>query len=248
MWKEPKITFRIIRRCSFDCPGCSTFSTLTRKGAIRVRDFRKAVDILATHDFRGTMNISGGEPTFHRGLPDMIRYASARLPSARIAVFTHGDWVGRRGWRRKLKRLAGGDNVLLRFSMDPQHVQGAILASGSPLTDELEVSVERERMAKARLFRDACTDGGIPFDFAFKGSSAQARRYLRELGEAPVYLIRFRAEPDKRPKEPGFFAVDVQEDSSILVYPSLGHIPAGEPLGGIETLPAALELNRKAVR
>lgn len=245
---EPKVTIRIIRRCNFDCPGCSTFSSLNRKGIMRLSDFRKVIDILNSCSFRGTLNISGGEPTLHKCLPRMIKYASMNLPEANITVFTNGDWVGRQRWRHKLRRLAGGNNFLIRFSLDLQHAHGSILAAGKSVNFSHLKSSERERMDKAIRFRQACLDDKINFDFAFKGSLPKARRYLRELGEVPVYLIRFRKEPDRRPKKLGFFAVDVQEDSSVLVYATLGHIPAGQPLGGIETLPAALEMNRKSLR
>jgi hypothetical protein len=248
MFIEPKLTFRIIRRCNFSCPRCSTFSKLNRKGIMKLSDFRKGIDILETSNFSGTLNISGGEPTLHRELPSMIRYASAKLSAAHIVVFTNGDWVGRRGWRQRLKRFAGGPNVLIRFSLDHQHVQGAILALRKPLNAHHIKSIEHERMDKAKCFRDACHAGGICFDFAYKGSMVNARRYMRELGDVPVYLIRFRKDPDIRPKKKGFFAVDVQENNSVLVYPTLGHIPAGEPLGGIETLSRALKINKKKIQ
>jgi organic radical activating enzyme len=245
---EPKVTIRIIRRCNFDCPGCSTFSTLNRKGTMRYADFRKVIDILKLKGFQGTLNISGGEPTLHKRLSAMIHYASMNLPEAQIAVFTNGDWIGARRWRQKLRRLAGGDNTRIRFSHDLQHAHGSILAAGNSVNSSNLTLSERERMAKAKRFKKACLEDRIKFDFAFKGSITKARSYLRELGEVPVYLIRFQKEPDRRPKKFGFFAVDVQEDNSVRVYATLGHIPAGQALGGIEALPPALEMNRKSIR
>ena len=88
---------------------------------------------------------------------------------------------------------------------------------------------------------------GVNFDFAFKGSLEEGRAYTRELGEVPLYLIRFRPFPAERPKEPGFFAIDVDEENRPEVYLTLGHIPAHESFGGLDTLAAALEINRKAV-
>jgi hypothetical protein len=41
-------------------------------------------------------------------------------------------------------------------------------------------------------------------------------------------------------------AVDLDKDGRALVYPTLGHIPAGEALGGLDTLPEALRMNREA--
>lgn len=215
---------------------------------MRFADFQRIIDTLNSCGFRGTLNISGGEPTLHKRLPAMIHYASFNLPNANIAVFTNGDWIGRRKWRQKLRRLAGGNNTLIRFSLDSQHVHGLLLAAGKSLNSSNVTSSERERMDKANRFREACLADGINFDFAFKGSLRDARRYMHDLGEVPVYLIRFRKEPDRRPKKFGFFAVDVQEDSSVLVYATLGHIPAGQALGGIETLPSALVINRKLLQ
>lgn len=249
---QPKISFRIIRSCNFDCPGCSTFSHRDRKGAVRPDDFRRAVDILASCNFEGILNLSGGEPTFHKDLPSLTRYASLRLPEARIALFTHGDWVGAPGWEQKLGSLFVGKNVLIRFSLDRQHSEGALLALEGKVTRNRLAAVESRRKGKARLFKDAMLSleavPGENFDFAFKGSLPEARRYMAGLGHVPVYLIRFRADPEDRPKEYGFLAVDVQEDNELLVYPTLGHIPTGEPLGGIETLSRALEWNRTALR
>jgi len=245
---EPKITFRIIRSCNFDCPGCSTFSHMERKGAVQRDDFERAVDILASCNFEGPLNLSGGEPTFHEDLPSLVQYASEGLPKARIALFTNGDWVGAPGWERKLRSLFVGKNVLIRFSLDRQHVEGALLALDGRVSRKGLERVEKERKEKARLFKDAMLSfaavPGVNYDFAFKGSISEARRYMVGLGDVPVYLIRFRADPENRPKEYGFLAIDVQEDNALLVYATLGHIPTGEPLGGIETLSRAVELNR----
>ncbi|MBC2717201.1 MAG: radical SAM protein [Desulfobacteraceae bacterium] len=249
---EPKITFRIIRRCNFDCPGCCTFSHIKRKGAVRLADFKRAIDILASCSFEGILNISGGEPTFHKDLPSLIRYASEELPNAHIAVFTNGDWIGSRGWQRKLKSLFVGKNVLIRFSLDRQHAEGALLAVDGFVDGKRLEAVENQRKQKARLFMDAMLSfeavPGGNFDFAFKGSISEAGRYMADIGDVPVYLIRFRADPANRPREYGFLAIDAQENGELLVYPTLGHIPSGEPLGGIEALLHAVELNRNALK
>lgn len=249
---EPKITFRIIRTCNFACPRCSTFSHTKRKGAVRLNDFKRAIDILASCNFEGILNISGGEPTFHKDLPSLIRCASEALPKARIAVFTNGDWIGVDDWQRKLRSIFVGKNVLIRFSLDRQHAEGAVLAAGGSVKGNRLGTVEKQRKQKARLFKDVMLSlkalPAVNFDFAFKGSISEARRYMADMGDMPVYLIRFRAEPDKRPKEYGFLAIDVQDNNDLLVYPTLGHIPSGESLGGIETLSHAVELNRNALK
>ena len=245
--REPKVSLRIIRRCNYACPYCSTSSSLTRPGKMRFADFRTAVRILADCGFHGNLNISGGEPSLHPRLPSMLEYASAGLPRAGISVFTNGEWVGRSAWQARLSGLLAGPNVLVRFSLDREHAEGALRAKRLPHQASV-ADMERRRMEKARLFLNACEAlgavSGRNYDFAFKGGLESAKAYMRDLGDVPVYTIRFRRDPDRRPQEYGFLAIDVDENDHVFVYPTLGHIPSGEPLGGLETLPAALEINR----
>ncbi len=245
---EPKLTVRIIHRCQFRCPSCSTFSGPSGRGVLSLADFTDALERLASARYRGLVNISGGEPTLHPELPRMIERASQLLPQSRIAVFTHGHWVGHAGWRDTLGALLAGNNVLVRFSLDRQHAEGiAATGPGTPSDEEVAV-MERARLEKARLFLDACVsegaEPGVNFDFAFKGTREEGLRYTASLGAAPLYLITFRPEPDKRPKTPGFFALDVDDDNRPLVFRTLGHIPSGESAGGLESLLEVLAWNR----
>jgi hypothetical protein len=243
---EPKVTVRIIGKCNFRCPTCSTFSGPERAGLLTVSEFSRIAGFLAGCGFRGPLHISGGETTLHPGLPEIVAEASAALPESRIAIFTNGDWVGADGWREQLKRLLAGPNVLVRFSLDKFHVLGRAAALLVTLAES-----ERALFQKAHDFLEAClregAEPGIHFDFAFKGTSLEGREYLAPLGPVPVYPIVFQKDPLHRPKQMGFMAVDLDGDGRALVFPSLGHIPAGEPLGGIETLPLALEINRRAL-
>jgi len=250
--KEPKVTFRIIRRCNFDCPGCCTFSRINRSGSVRPDDFKRAIDILANSGFHGALNLSGGEPTFHKELPELLDYASSKLKDARISLFTNGSWIGEQGWREKLGSLFAGDNVLIRFSHDRQHSDGILRASGI-IPDENQLSdMDLKRTRQAAMFRDAMiaigARPGANFDFAYKGTLREAEAYMKDLGEVPVYLIKFREDPERRPREFGFLAIDVQDNDDLLVYPTLGHIPDKEPLGGLETLEMALNMNRSALK
>lgn len=249
---EPKVTFRIIRKCNFDCPGCCTFSSLDRKGRVRADDFRSVIEILADNGFSGVLNISGGEPTLHEQLPELISYASGCLENARIAVFTNGEWIGDEGWKILMKSCFPASNVLIRFSHDEQHLRGKLRAEGKPLDESSLARARLQRSRKALMFRDGMqglgAEPGLNFDFAFKGGLEEARLYMGELGDVPVYLIKLREDPERRPREFGFLAVDVQENDDLLVYPTLGHIPDREPLGGLERLAEALELNREALK
>jgi len=211
---------------------------------MRMADFSRAIDILANEGFHGTINVSGGETTLHPRLADMLRLASGRLPRSTITVFTNGSWVGRRNWERRLRALSAGPNVIINYSLDRQHVEGAWrVAQGRPIEE-----VEAELFDRARRFVDACRQvPAVPFRFAFKGTRRQAGAYLRRLGDVPVYLIQFQRFPARRPKTPGVAAVEVNRANRVLVFPTLGHIPRGEALGGLETLRAALQFNRDAI-
>ncbi|MEJ2715933.1 MAG: radical SAM protein [Deltaproteobacteria bacterium] len=242
---------RIIGRCNFRCPACSTFSSPEREGILRIDHFRQIVQTLAREDFQGVVNLSGGEPTLHPKLATMIRYVSETLPRARIIVFTNGSWIGQPWWRRKLESLMAGPNVLIRFSLDRQHAEGALKASARSGQDGLR-EIERVRFEQARAFQDACVslgaEPGVRFDFAFKGTMDEARAYMASLGTPPVYLITFQKKPAQRTKKFGYFAIDIDSRGRASVYPTLGHIPRGEAIGGIEELPTALRMNRSFLK
>ena len=247
---EPKISFRILHRCDFDCPSCSTFSGPHRRGQMLATDFDLAMEILAGEGFVGQLNISGGETTLHPDLTSMLSNAANRLPGASsICVFTNGHWVGREGWRDRLAALSAGPNILIRFSLDRWHAVGQVQAAGDEPTEERVLAAEKERIEKARQFIGAGHDLGLEpgrhFDFAFKGSRAEGAAYMQDLGDVPLYLIPFRSRPAQRPKEYGFFAVDVTDEDQTLVYPTLGHIPTNEPAGGLERLAEVLARNRR---
>lgn len=249
---EPKLTIRIIGRCNFRCPACSTFSSPERKGIMRLVDFKEAIDILVNECFQGVVNISGGETTLHPNLAEMVSYASNRLSNARIVIFTNGYWIGRPRWRQKLSHLLVGKNVLIRFSLDRQHAEGAVLASGTSFNESSIREIESARFKKARAFLEACLmERALPsihFDFAFKGTRKEAKAYMFGLDEVPLYLIQFQKDPVRRSRKMGYFAIDLDENNHALVYLTLGHISADESLGGIENLSAALRMNRMGLK
>jgi hypothetical protein len=250
--RDPACTVRILHNCNFRCPACSTFSGPDGRGMMSLRDFCCAVDILSDKGFEGQLNISGGETTLHQQLDGMLSYAAARLRRARICVFTNGHWIGLQGWRNRLRSFLAGPNVVVRFSLDRHHAEGEVMARYINGSEDQVHSSEVARMEKARSFIKACVEmnarPGVNFDFAFKGSLGEGRAYTSSLGEVPLYLISFRPSPEKRAKELGFFAIDVNEENRPDVYLTLGHIVAREPLGGLETLAMALEMNREALR
>ena len=247
---DPKLTIRIIRKCNFRCPLCSTFSNPEGKGILSLGDFKKIVDILSLNNFSGVVNISGGEPTLHPKLIKMVKYLSSRLPNIKIVVFTNGYWIGRPWWRHKLNKIIDINKVLIRFSLDQQHAEGAILAKERRVNIIKLKKIEAKRYKQAKAFFNACIEfgskPGINFDFAFKGTMDEAAIYVKEkLGDVPIYLIKFQKNITKRTKQKGYFAIDIDSQGRPLVYITLGHIPGKNSLGGIEKIPTALSINRK---
>lgn len=249
---EPKITIRIIGRCNFHCPSCSTASHPGRKGLMLFSDFKKIIVCLQKEDFSGVLNLSGGEPTLHKNLVKMVRFAASHLTQSKIVIFTNGTWIGKPWWRHKLQNLLTHPNTLVRLSLDRQHVMGALNASGLESTSENIRKTEAEHFAWALAFKRACLSydarPGTDFDFAFKGSRQEAATYLAPLGNVPVYSIAFQKKPASRPKKYGYFGIDINAAGKPIVFPTLGHILKNKPLGGIEQLPRALELNRRWLR
>ncbi|MBM3858044.1 MAG: radical SAM protein [Verrucomicrobia bacterium] len=235
---DPRVTIRVIHDCNFHCPRCSTFSVPGHPARMRLPQFRRAINILVREKFHGALTISGGEPTLHPRLPDMIRYASTQLPQSTLIVFTNGSWVGAKNWKRALRGLLGGPNVVIHYSFDRQHVEGASRAAGADMKTAL--------FDRARQFVRATPPSR--FRMAFKGALPEAKQFLHPLGHVPIYLIHFEKQPARRRKKPGVLAVEVSRDNRMEVFPTLGHIPRGESLGGLETLAEALQWNRKALR
>lgn len=108
--------------------------------------------------------------------------------------------------------------------------------------------VEATLFARARAFVRACRDIGGRFRIAYKGTRPEAAAYLRPLGSVPIHTIAFQRNPRRRRKVPGVFAIEVNRHERVEVFPTLGHIPRGEALGGLETIAEALRQSRAAVR
>jgi hypothetical protein len=248
---EPKLTIRVMGRCNFRCPLCSTFSSPERPGRLKVRDFKRAIDILKSKRFQGILNISGGEPLLHPDLVKMLSYAVKNLRDAKFVLFTNGFWVGQPHWKARLKRIMSMSGVLLRFSIDRQHVDGAVMARGK-LTSKAIVGTKAIYIQKALALKAESerlkAKPGKNFDFAYKGTPGEAREYLRELGNAPIYPILLQKNPRKRPREYGYMAIDIDESGRPLVYLTLGHLARGAPHGGLDCLGEAIEINRAVLR
>lgn len=241
---EPRATIRILHDCNFRCARCSTWSGPGRQGRMRLDHFKRAVDRLASERFHGTLTLSGGETTLHPRLPEMLAYAGRRLPHSEVVVFTNGTWVGSHHWKRYLRQLLCAPNVFVHYSLDRQHVEGAARAAGGGSPAEVEAAL----FARARAFVQACRTMHGNFRIAHKGTRKEADGYLGPLGPVPIYTIAFQRNPRRRRKTPGVFAIEVNRHDRVEVFPTLGHIPRGESLGGLETIAQALRRSRLAMR
>ncbi|MDG4598042.1 MAG: radical SAM protein [Candidatus Contendobacter sp.] len=250
-YEDPKVSIRIIGECNFRCPSCCTKSSPSRGGVLSIGDFESIVDLLAEERFKGVLNLSGGEPTLHPDLPNMLAVLASRLPENRVILFTNGSWVGQPDWRHRLTFFLSFAQVTVRLSLDRHHVVGALRASDIPCDRASFDDLERVAFRRARAFLDHCVArGGIPgrhFDVAFKGDHEAAKSYLAPLGEVPTYCIELEKKPEKRAKRLGYLAVDLDDLGYPMVYLTLGHVLRNEPYGGIDTLPKALAINRQAL-
>ena len=85
MWRCELI---ITTRCNFKCPYCRGFK-VDDEGDISLDDAKKVLDIWAINGLKN-VRFSGGEPTLHKNLPDMVEYAK-HLGVERIAISTNGS-------------------------------------------------------------------------------------------------------------------------------------------------------------
>jgi hypothetical protein len=195
--------------------------------------------------FRGVINISGGEPTLHPDLEAIVTAVATGLADNKLILFTNGSWIGLTGWELRLKRLFSFANLLIRVSLDDEHVTGEARASGK---DHRETQLLHA--SRTLAFLSLCRElGAVPaqqYDFAFKGTTDEAEHYYATagLGDVPIYPIEFQKSPRKRPRKPGYFAIDLDSDGRPAVYLTLGHLADGERFGGLETIGAALAYNR----
>jgi len=241
---EPKLTIRVLKRCNFRCPLCATFSSPDEWAALSLAQIKTIAENLSMEEFAGVINVSGGETTLHPELEAILAALSAGVSRARIVLFTNGSWIGFPGWQSRLDRWLSIPNVLIRLSMDAQHIQGEAAATGR----EPE-AVRLRSFKRAAAFLEACRKAGarpgIRYDFAFKGTEQEARAFLHDLGQVPLYLITFQKDPHNRPRVDGYFAVDVDDAGAAAVYLTIGHFASRESIGGLDRIPEALSHNRK---
>jgi len=129
------------RRCAHSCRFCyysfmseaagGQFAALRRAPFRSTEDSLRIIDLLAAN---GLVNfdITGGEPTMHEGLPDMVRRAAARDLSVR--VITLGQFLtARRNGGPLLDRLLDAGVTDFLFSMHAADEDGFHRATGGSL-------------------------------------------------------------------------------------------------------------------
>lgn len=100
------------RRCSY-CPNSSFDRGLMKhKRLMDIKVFHKIVDELSEMNFRGRITPNFyGEPLLDKRLPELMAYARRKLPRANITVFTNGDFLTLKLYKRLIE--AGVDNFII---------------------------------------------------------------------------------------------------------------------------------------
>jgi pyrroloquinoline quinone biosynthesis protein E len=133
------------RKCAHSCRFCyysfmsedgGQFGALRRAPFRSTEDSLRILDRLAGH---GLVNcdVTGGEPTMHPGLPDMVRRAVSRGLS--IRVITLGQFLIRRGGTRLLDTLLTAGTTDFLFSVHAGSEEGFRQATGGSLAKVLAV-------------------------------------------------------------------------------------------------------------
>ncbi len=84
----PHLVLDVVRECNITCRGCYNVRDSWRKDLAQVR---ADLDLALSRRRLETITISGGEPTLHPGLPEIVREITAR--GVRAAVCTNGVLV-----------------------------------------------------------------------------------------------------------------------------------------------------------
>ena len=78
--------------CNLQCRGCDAFSPLIEKCFPDMDVFLKDISRLSelTGGVIGSLSISGGEPTLHPELPEILDYARSCFPCRKVRIITNG--------------------------------------------------------------------------------------------------------------------------------------------------------------
>ncbi|MDR3177314.1 MAG: radical SAM protein [Desulfovibrio sp.] len=137
------VLFEITRRCNLNCPVCFASSGGEQADGLKVEDLGQRLHRIRALAGEVVLQFSGGEPTLHPGLPEMIRLARSLFPA--VQLNTNGVLLGRDADLARILADSGLSWVFLQFdgTTDDIHMK----LRGRPLLDVKLEAVRRCREA-----------------------------------------------------------------------------------------------------
>lgn len=93
---NPQLTFIFdaVEHCNLNCKGCSNFCPISEKSFVDMdeldNDFSRLNELTENGHLVNTVNISGGEPTLHPKIIDIIKLTRKKFPFSKILLATNG--------------------------------------------------------------------------------------------------------------------------------------------------------------
>lgn len=102
--------------CNLTCPVCFADSSPARDGTLSLEEFEERLDVLVASEVEpDLLQISGGEPTIHPRIMDIL-HAAKRRPIRHLMLNTNGVRIARdKDFVRQLAELNPGFEVYLQF-------------------------------------------------------------------------------------------------------------------------------------
>jgi hypothetical protein len=160
----------LLRGCNIACEGCYNTSARFIKPFDQIK---RELDLMMSVRRLQTVSLTGGEPTLHPELPEIIQYAKSK--ELRVALLTNGllieaDYLGR-------LRQAGLDIVLL-------HIQSGQERPDLPPNPSFQ-QLQELRDQKARLIVEHGMEAGVSV-VAYPERMEEVRQILAEILESPL--------------------------------------------------------------
>ena len=104
--RKPGVHMHVVDHCNLRCRGCTHFAPIAEPRLLDLdaceRDLAAFAAIPGIEGYIRELNLMGGEPLLHPGLPEVIRISRALLQKARITLSSNGLLLERMGegfWR-----------------------------------------------------------------------------------------------------------------------------------------------------
>ncbi len=131
--------FSITNDCNLNCPKCFTYNRQDKKYYKTVKDTKKIIEnIVKTSSGVQLINITGGEPTLHPNLFDIIE-ACKNDKIGRITMNTNGLKIAESKIFAKKIKKSGVQLVLSLDTLDPKK---SVLIYGKDITEEKKKALE----------------------------------------------------------------------------------------------------------